>query len=105
MLKYIQVAALIALVSSGFYIKHLIGVQAVMKSEVAALEAQIETNQRNLKLVVNQLDREAEYRLIAESALSELYKDVPDVEFKETLPPNIQNVVDNFHLRIRVPAD
>jgi len=100
-IRYLQIGVVVALVASGFYIKHLIGVQAVLKHEKIELEAQIQTNADNLKLVVSQLDREIEYRQIAESALSELYKDVPDVEYQTTLPPNIQGVLDRFHSRIR----
>ena len=100
MMKYFQLFALIALVSSGFYIKQLIGVQAVLKLEKTQLEETIKNKEENMKLLVIQLDREAEYRQIAETALGELYKDVPDVEYQTTLPPNIQGVLDRFHSRV-----
>lgn len=101
LIKYLQIGVVLALVASGYYIKHLIEVNAVMEVEKAALEQVIQTKADNEKLLVQQLDREIEYRQIAESALGELYKDVPDVEYQETLPPNIQGVLDRFHSRIR----
>lgn len=101
LIRYLQIGVVIALVSSGFYIKHLIGVQAVLKYEQAELKAEIKSREDNMKLLVIQLDKEAEYRQIAESALVELYKDVPDVEYQTDLPPNIQGVLDRFHSRIR----
>lgn len=100
-IRYIQAGVLVALVLAGFYIKHLLGVNEAIQAELAVIQAQAETNAKNLKLVVQQLDRESEYRLIAESALAGLNKDVPDVEYQQTLPPNIQNVVDRFHRSIR----
>lgn len=101
MLKYLQLFTLIALIGSGFLIKYLIGYQAVLEIQKTQLEEVIKNKEENMKLLVIQLDREAEFRQIAESALTELYKDVPDVEFKTDLPPNIQGVLDRFHSRIR----
>ena len=102
MMRYLQIGAIIALVSMGMYIKHLVGMQALLKDQVTELEAERQFKEENMKLLVVQLDREIEYRMIAESALTELYKDVPDVEYQTTLPPNIQNVLDRFHSSIRV---
>lgn len=99
-MKYLQISALIMLVAAGFAIKHLIEAKAVLEIENTQLEETIQNKEENMKLLVIQLDREAEYRQIAESALGELYKDVPDVEYQTDLPPNIQGVLDRFHSRI-----
>lgn len=93
-------AVIFALVSFGFYVRHIWIENQELQKANQLMEAQIETNETNLRLVVQHLDREAELRIQAEEALSELMKEVPNDEYQQTLPPNIQRVVDNFHRSI-----
>lgn len=93
-------AIIFALVSFGVYAKHLWNKNQELRRENEILAVQVETNETNLKLVVQHLDREAELRLQAEEALNALLKEVPNEEYSQALPPNIQRVVDNFHSSI-----
>lgn len=92
----------LSLILVGFYFNHLRHENQEKQEQILLLEAQAQTNANNLKLVVQNLDREAEYRIQAEEALSELNKDVPDDEYNQALPANIQNVVDRFHTSIGI---
>ena len=100
MMMYLRIGALVALVAFGFWINHLWKQNQRLNEENTQMELQIEKHAENLKLLVQQLDREVEYRQIAESVLSNL-NEVPDVIYSQSLPPEIQNVLDNFHARIR----
>ena len=99
MMKYFQIGALVGLVAFGFWINHLWNQNKQLNAEVTQLELQAEKTAENLRLMVQQLDREIEYRQIAESALSQL-NEVPDVVYSQRLSPEIQSVLDNFHTRI-----
>lgn len=99
-IRYLQIGVVLLLVSSGFYIKHLLNEQESLIEENLVLETQIKTNEANLKILTNLLDEEKEHREAAEEALLSL-KDVPDVEYSQNLPPNIQTVLDRFHARVR----
>lgn len=100
MMKYLQISALVGLVAFGFWINHLWNENLKLNEEVTQMELQAEKTAENLKLMVQQLDREIEYRQIAESALSQL-NEVPDVIYSQRLSPEIQSVLDNFHARIQ----
>ena len=99
-IRYLKIGVVLLLVSSGFYIKHLLNEREELIGENLVLETQIKINEDNLKTLVNLLDEEKEHREAAEEALLSL-KDVPDVEYSQNLPPNIQTVLDRFHARIR----
>lgn len=101
MMKYLQLTAVIAFVSMGFALKILVDQKKALQRELSVLEQQEEVTKRNLLLTVRQLDREIEYRLLAENALNDLMKEVPDVVYSQQLPPEIQGVLDRFHQRIR----
>ena len=101
MMKYLQLTAVIAFISMGFALKILVDQKKALQRELSVLEQQEEVTKRNLLLTVRQLDREIEYRLLAENALNDLMKEVPDVVYSQQLPPEIQGVLDRFHQRIR----
>lgn len=101
MIKYLQLTAVIAFISMGFVMKILVNQKKVLQRELSVLEQQEETTKKNLLLTVQQLDREIEYRLLAENALNDLMKEVPDVVYSQQLPPEIQGILDRFHQRIR----
>ena len=101
MMKYLQLTAVIAFISMGFAMKILVDQKKALQRELSVLEQQEEITRRNLLLTVQQLDREIEYRLLAENALHDLMKEVPDVVYSQQLPPEIQGVLDRFHQRIR----
>ena len=100
MMKYLQISALIGLVAIGFWFNFVLNKNKELRLENETLILQAEKTAENLKLMVQQLDREIEYRQIAESALSQL-NEVPDVIYSQKLSPEIQSVLDNFHSRIR----
>lgn len=99
---YLKVGALVALIAFGFWVKHIWNQNQELAEQNQEMTLQIEKNAENLKLLVQQLDREVEYRQIAESALNDLTNEVPDVVYSQQLPPEIQGVLDRFHARIRV---
>jgi hypothetical protein len=99
MMMYFRIAALVGLVALGFWIKQIWSQNQELKEQAAVMTLQIEKNAQNVKLLVQQLDREIEYRQIAETALGQL-SEVPDVVYSQGLPPEIQGVVDRFHARI-----
>mgnify|MGYP000957650905 CR=1 FL=1 len=99
MMKYLQIGALVGLVAFGFWINHLWNENQRLFEENIQMELQAEKTAENMKLVIQQLDREIEYRQIAESALSQL-NEVPDVIYSQRLSPEIQSVLDNFHIHI-----
>lgn len=101
MMMYLRIGALAVLVAFGFWVNHLWNQNQRLNAENFQMELQIEKHAENLKLLVQQLDREVEYRQIAESALNQLSEDVPDVVYSQSLPPEIQSVLDSFHSRIR----
>ena len=98
--SYLRVGALIALIAFGFWVKHVWNQNQRLVEQNQELSLQIEKNAKNLKLLVQQLDREIEYRQIAESTLNDLINEVPDVVYSQELPPKIQGVLDRFHSRI-----
>ena len=99
MMKYFQIGALVGLVAVGFWFNSVLNKNKELRLENETLVLQAEKTAENLKLMVQQLDREIEYRQIAESALSQL-NEVPDVIYSQRLSPKIQSVLDNFHTRI-----
>ena len=99
MMKYLQIGALVGLVVIGFWFNSVLNKNKELRLENETLILQAEKTAENLKLMVQQLDREIEYRQIAESALSQL-NEVPDVVYSQKLSPEIQSVLDNFHARI-----
>ena len=101
MMKYLQLAAILAFVSMGFAVKILSKQKRELRLEVEALELQAEKTAENMKTLVQQLDREIEIRQLTESTLTELMNEVPDVVYTQQLPPEIQGVLDRFHDRIR----
>lgn len=101
MMKYLQLAAILAFVSMGFAVKILFEQKRELRLEVEALELQAEKTAENMKTLVQQLDREIEIRQLTESTLNELMNEVPDVVYTQQLPPEIQGVLDRFHDRIR----
>lgn len=100
MMKYLQIGALVGLVVLGFWFNSILNKNKELRLENETLVLQAEKTAENLKLMVQQLDREIEYRQIAESALSQL-NEVPDVVYSQRLSPEIQSVLDNFHARIQ----
>ena len=100
MMKYFQIGALVGLVAIGFWINTVLNKNKELRLENETLVLQAKKTAENLKLMIQQLDREIEYRQIAESALSQL-NEVPDVIYSQRLSPEIQNVLDNFHARIQ----
>ena len=100
MMKYLQIGVLVGLVAIGFWFNSVLNKNKELRLENETLILQAEKTAENLKLMVQQLDREIEYRQIAESALSQL-NEVPDVIYSQRLSPEIQNVLDNFHARIQ----
>ena len=101
MMKYLQLAAILAFVSMSFAVKILSDQKRELRLEVEALELQAEKTAENMKTLVQQLDREIEIRQLTESTLTELMNEVPDVVYIQQLPPEIQGVLDRFHDRIR----
>ena len=91
---------LVGLVAIGFWFNSVLNKNKELRLENETLILQAEKTAENLKLMVQQLDREIEYRQIAESALSQL-NEVPDVIYSQRLSPEIQSVLDNFHARIQ----
>ena len=100
MMKYLQIGALVGLAALGFWFNSVLNKNKELRLENETLILQAEKTAENLKLMVQQLDREIEYRQIAESALSQL-NEVPDVIYSQRLSPEIQSVLDNFHARIQ----
>lgn len=100
MMKYLQIGALVGLVAISFWFNSVLNKNKELRLENETLILQAEKTAENLKLMVQQLDREIEYRQIAESALSQL-NEVPDVIYSQRLSPEIQSVLDNFHARIQ----
>ena len=98
--SYLRVGALVALIAFGLWVKHVWNENQRLVEQNQELSLQIEKNAKNLKLLVQQLDREIEYRQIAESTLNDLINEVPDVVYSQELPPEIQGVLDRFHTRI-----
>lgn len=101
MMMYLRIGLLVVLVAAGFWVKHIWNQNVELREENSQMTLQIEKNAQNVKLLVQQLDREVEYRQIAESALNQLSNEVPDVIYSQALPPEIQGVLDRFHQRIR----
>jgi hypothetical protein len=97
---YLRIGALLALIAFGFWFKHLWDENTALIKNNVEMSKQIEKNAENMKLLVQQLDREIEYRQIAESALSDLSNEVPDVVYSQKLSPEIQGVINRFHARI-----
>lgn len=98
---YLTVGALLVAGGVALWVNNLWENNKRLSSQNEELTLQIEKNAENLRLLVQQLDREIEYRQIAESALEDLGKEVPDVVYSQSLPPEIQGVLDRFHDRIR----
>ena len=99
---YLRMGALVALIAFGFWFKHVWDQNQELTEQNQLMSLQIEKNSKNLKLLVQQLDREIEYRQIAESTLNDLANEVPDVVYSQQLSPEIQGVLDRFHARIRM---
>ena len=100
MMRYLQIGALVGLVAFGYWVKIVFDENKDLRESNELMESQIEKNVENTRLLVRQLDREIEYRQIAESALNDLANEVPDVVYSQELPPEIQGVLDSFHSRI-----
>ena len=100
--SYLRVGALVALIAFGLWVNHVWNQNQRLVEQNQELSLQIEKNAKNLKLLVQQLDREIEYRQIAESTLNDLANEVPDVVYSQQLSPEIQGVLDRFHARIRM---
>lgn len=100
--SYLRVGALVALIAFGLWVKHVWNQNQRLVEQNQELSLQVEKNAKNLKLLVQQLDREIEYRQIAESTLNDLANEVPDVVYSQQLSPEIQGVLDRFHARIRM---
>lgn len=98
---YLTVGALLVAGGVALWVNNLWENNKRLSSQNEELTLQIEKNAENVRLLVQQLDREIEYRQIAESALEDLGKEVPDVVYSQSLPPEIQGVLDRFHERIR----
>lgn len=98
---YLTIGALLLAAGVALLVDNLWESNRRLSSQNEELTLQIEKNAENLRLLVQQLDREIEYRQIAESALEDLGKEVPDVVYSQSLPPEIQGVLDRFHERIR----
>jgi len=98
---YLTIGALLLAAGVALWVDNLWESNRRLSSQNEELTLQIEKNAENLRLLVQQLDREIEYRQIAESALEDLGKEVPDVVYSQSLPPEIQGVLDRFHERIR----
>jgi len=101
MMMYLRIGAVVLVLVFGFWVKHLWNQNQELAEQNEQMTLQIEKNAENLKLLVQQLDREVEYRQIAESALEDMANEVPDVVYSQSLPPEIQGVLDRFHERIR----
>lgn len=99
-MTYLKIGALVGLVAFGFWFKTIWSQNNQLQKANETMYLQIEKNADNLVLLVRQLDREVEYRQIAESALRNLSDEVPDGVYSQTLPPEIQNVLDDFNNRI-----
>lgn len=99
MMRYLQIGALVGLVAFGFWFNSVLNKNKELRLENETLVLQAEKTAENMKLLVIQLDRETEYRQIAESAIGQL-NEVPDVVYSQKLPPEIQDVLDGFHERI-----
>lgn len=97
---YLMIGGLIALMGMGLLVNHLWKRNADLRETNQTMELQIKKTTENIKLLVTQLDREAENRQNAEKALTELMQEVPDVVYSQSLPPEIQGVLDRFHTRI-----
>ena len=100
MTMYLRIGALLFLVAFGFWVKNLWNNNQELKAQNQEMLVQLERSAENMKLVVRQLDREIEYRQIAETALNDLKDEVPDDVYSQELPPEIQGVLDRFHDRI-----
>lgn len=98
---YLSIGALFLAAGIALWVDSLWENNRRLSSQNEELTLQIEKNAENVRLLVQQLDREIEYRQIAESALEDLGKEVPDVVYSQSLPPEIQSVLDRFHERIR----
>jgi len=101
MINSLKIGALVGLVAFGFWTKTIWNQNIKLRETNEVMELQIEKNAENVKLLVQHLDREIEYRQIAETALIDLASEVPDVVHSQPLPPEIQGVLDRFHERIR----
>jgi len=97
---YLMIGGAVALLGMGLLVNHLWKKNSALREANQVLELQVQTTQDNVKLLVLQLDREAENRQNAEQALTELMQEVPDVVYSQSLPPEIQGVLDRFHSRI-----
>ena len=97
---YLTVGALLIAGGVALWVDNLWENNRRLSSQNEELTLQIEKNAENLRLLVQQLDREIEYRQIAESVLEDLGKEVPNVVYSQSLPPEIQGVLDRFHERI-----
>lgn len=94
---WLKIGALAAVMAAGFWVKHTYDQNQDLKEQNEIMELQIKKTAENVELLVEQLDKEIEYRKIAESALSNLANEVPDVVYSQKLPPEIQSVIDRFH--------
>lgn len=97
---YLMIGGLVVLMGMGLLVNHLWKRNADLKEAYQTMELQIMKTTENMKLLANQFDREAENRQNAEQALTELMQEVPDVVYSQSLPPEIQSVLDRFHTRI-----
>ena len=97
---YLTVGALLIAGGVALWVDNLWENNRRLSSQNEELTLQIEKNAENVRLLVQQLDREIEYRQIAESVLEDLGKEVPNVVYSQSLPPEIQGVLDRFHERI-----
>ena len=101
MLMYLKIAGLLGLMYLGYWFNNTLRENRDLKEQNEVMVLQIKKNEDNVKLLVQQLDREIEYRQIAESAVNDLNNEVPDVVYSQSLPPEIQGVLDRFNARIR----
>jgi hypothetical protein len=99
MMTYFKIGAVIFLIGFGFWIKHIWTQNIELREENIQMTLQIKKHAENVKLLVQQLDREIQYRENAEDALNQL-NEVPDVIYSQQLSPEIQKVIDHFHSRI-----
>lgn len=100
-LKMVQIGVLIGVVALAIAAKLLWDSNVKLRAENKILVEQAEIVEDNVIRLTKLLREESENRAAAETALSELAKDVPDEVYQEKLPPEIQRVLDGFHNRIR----
>lgn len=100
-MRYVQLAVLFGVIGLAISTKILWDNNQELKETKRILEVQAENNAANMVLFSEALKREQEIREEAQTALSELGRDVPDVIYSQELPPSIQGVLDRFHDSIR----